>query len=74
MLHNCAMANVKVYKVRVYDISTDQQCVSRRMATPEGAAIMRGAIIEGTEAEIDESDLERGEKWTPIGFQPQESS
>jgi hypothetical protein len=64
------MAKVKVSKVTVYDVTTDQQRVSRRMATPEGAAIMHGTVVENTEVEIDESQLERGEKWTPIDFKP----
>jgi hypothetical protein len=70
MFHNSGMAKVRVFKVTVYDITTDEQRVSRRMATAEGVAIMRGTIIENTGVEMDESQLERGEKWTPIDFKP----
>lgn len=64
------MANVKVYNVSLYDITTDQIRLSGRMATRQGIAIMGGAILEDTETEIDEDELERGQQWTPIGFQP----
>jgi hypothetical protein len=40
------------------------------MATREGVAIMKGKIIEETEIEIDGSQLEDGEKWTPRNFTP----
>jgi len=40
------MAKVTVYNVKVYDISTDEQKISRRMATLEGAAKMQGTVIE----------------------------
>jgi hypothetical protein len=56
--------------VQVYDISTDKQVVSRRMATREGAARMKGELLEKTEVEIDESRLEPGEQWTPRDFTP----
>jgi hypothetical protein len=62
------MAKVKVYKVKVYDVTTDQQIISRRMATSDGTAIMRGIVVDGTETEIDESQLEPGEQWTPRDF------
>jgi hypothetical protein len=57
---------VKVYKVKVYVIGTDQSPLSRRMATREGAVLMGGEAIEDTEIEIDDSQLEPGEQWTPI--------
>ena len=63
------MAKVTVYKVRFYDIQSDGFSFSRRMATEKGAAIMRGEILENT-AEIDASQLEQGEEWTPRGFNP----
>jgi hypothetical protein len=40
------------------------------MATREGVAIMNGKIIEGTEVEIDDSQLEDSEQWTPRNFVP----
>ncbi len=64
------MAKVTVYKVQVYNITTDQFVLSRRMATREGAKIMRGEVIENTAVEIDETQLEPGEKWTPRDFKP----
>jgi hypothetical protein len=64
------MPRVRVYRVTVYDPETDKKFLSRRMATRDGAAIMHGTIIEDTEIEIDESQLERGEQWTPMDFKP----
>ena len=64
------MPTVRVYKVKVYDVTTDESRVSRRMATEEGAAIMRGAIIPETGIEIDADRLEPGEKWTARDFVP----
>ncbi len=64
------MAKVTVYKVGLYNVVTDHTMISRRMATPEGAAKMGGWIIEGTATEIDASELENGEPWTARGFQP----
>jgi hypothetical protein len=64
------MAKVKVYRVRVYDAISDQWSISPRMATREGVAIMHGKIIEETETQIDDSQLEDGEKWTPRDFTP----
>jgi hypothetical protein len=64
------MAKVTVYKVQVYDIMTDGSVISRRMATREGAAMMKGNVIENTAVEIDENQLESGEKWTARDFKP----
>ncbi len=64
------MVKVTVYKVQVYNIMTDQCVLSRRMATREGAEIMKGKVIENTAVEIDETRLEPGEKWTPRDFRP----
>jgi hypothetical protein len=61
---------VAVYKVKVYDIYKDELIVSRRMATREGAAIMKGDVVENTAVEIDASQLEPGEDWTPKDFIP----
>ena len=59
-----------VYRVKLYDAGTDEVRISARMATPEGAAIMRGEIIEGSGVPIPLSQLEPGEQWTPRGFDP----
>ena len=64
------MANVKVYRVWLYNVMTDQKIISRRMATRTGAARMGGEVIENTECEIDASQLELGEDWTPLDFRP----
>jgi hypothetical protein len=64
------MAKVKVYRVRVHDAVSGQWKVSPRMATREGVAIMNGKIIEGTEIEIDDLQLEDSEQWTPRNFTP----
>jgi hypothetical protein len=64
------MARVKVYKAKTHNILTDQLVISRRMAIQDGAKTMRGEILQDTEVEIDESQLENGEQWTPIDFTP----
>jgi hypothetical protein len=65
------MAKVKVFKFEVLDPYTAEPTVSRRMATREGAAKIPGSrVIEGTEIEIDESQLEKGYPWTPMDFTP----
>jgi hypothetical protein len=64
------MAKVKVYRVKVYDAHSDQWVISPRMATREGVAIMHGKIVEDTGIEIDDSELEYGEKWTAKNFKP----
>jgi hypothetical protein len=40
------------------------------MATREGAARMKGVLLENTDVDIDESQLEEGEQWTPKTFKP----
>jgi hypothetical protein len=40
------------------------------VATREGAARMKGEILQDTEIEIDESQLEPGEEWTRTDFKP----
>jgi hypothetical protein len=64
------VARLKVYKVKLYNVITDQFVISRRMATREGAATMRGVVLEDTGVEIDASQLEPGEHWTPVDFIP----
>ena len=65
------MAKVMVYPVDVFDVMAGETLRSRRMATRAGAIIMRGTIIEDGAVEIDESQLEKGEQWTPIDFKPE---
>jgi hypothetical protein len=62
------MAKVTVYKVKKYDIESDEFRTSRRMATREGAQLMGAMIIEHTAREIDECELEHGEQWTRRDF------
>jgi hypothetical protein len=62
---------VTVYPVDIFDFMTGKILRSPRMATRVGAIIMRGTIIEDGAAEIDESQLEKGEHWTPIDFKPE---
>lgn len=66
------MANVTVYKVRLYDAINDVSLISKRMATQKGAARMGGAIVVGTDVQIDSSQLEQGEEWTARNFNPRE--
>ena len=62
--------SVTVYKIRAYDITKDEFVTSRRMATIPSARIMGGDIVDGTEVEIDESQLEPGMQWTVRDFNP----
>ena len=64
------VAKVTVYNVKIHALATDKFVISRRMATPEGAKIMHGEIIEESATEIDDADLENGEPWTPRDFHP----
>ncbi|SDR63338.1 hypothetical protein SAMN05519103_08507 [Rhizobiales bacterium GAS113] len=64
------MAKVTVYKVQLYDVMNDAPVISRRLATRKGAARMGGEIVDGSAIEIDASQLEPGEEWTPRGFDP----
>ena len=65
---------VKVYKVRIYDIESDDFRISRRMATDVGAARMGGEIIPETGALISSDELDRGEQWTARDFVPSSST
>jgi hypothetical protein len=62
------MPKVRVYKVKVYDVTTDESRVSRRWATEKGAAKMHGEIIGESIIEIDADCLEPGEEWTARDF------
>ena len=62
------MAIVKIYKWKTYNICTNENVESRRMATR--AAIKKfvnSAPIEATEIEISEAELDGNEIWTPPG-------
>ena len=59
---------VTVYPIDIFDVMAGKILRSRRMATRAGAIIMRGTIVENGAVEIDESELEKGEQWTPIDF------
>jgi hypothetical protein len=65
-----SMSKTRVYKVKLYDVTTDKSVVSRRMATPEGASNMGGAIVAGTGYVVDVSELEAGEQWASVDFDP----
>jgi hypothetical protein len=62
------MSKIKVYQVKIYDVTSDEWRVSRRWATKKGAAIMRGEIVPQTGLEIEASCLQPGEEWTPRDF------
>lgn len=61
---------VRVYKVKLYNVITNESRVTRRMATEKGAAKMHGDIIPETGIDIDADRLEPGEEWTPRDFVP----
>ena len=61
---------VTVYKVRLYDAVDEAPLISTRMATPKGAHMMGGEIVEGSGVDIDASLLESGAQWTPPDFVP----
>jgi hypothetical protein len=63
------MAEIEVFRVKIYDGMTDDYIVSRRMATRRGASIMGGEIF-GKSVSIDELELEEGHQWTPLDFKP----
>jgi hypothetical protein len=64
------MQKVTVHKVQCFDVIAGEMRIQLRMATREGARRMQGEIIEGTAVEVDVSQLEPGEQWTPRGFVP----
>jgi hypothetical protein len=66
------MPKVTVYKVRHFDINTNEARIIPRLVTREGAKTMGDGfeIIEGMGVEIDTSQLEHGEEYTPRGFTP----
>jgi hypothetical protein len=64
------MSKTRVYKVKMYNPTTDGEMLSRRMATREGASIMGGWIVEGSGFVIDLTELESEIGWTPLDFYP----
>ena len=66
-----AMAKVKVYQAKGYSIVTDQEVTSRRWFTRKGVQAANLTILEHTEVEIEESQLERRRQWTRVDFKPE---
>ncbi|AHG50169.1 hypothetical protein RLEG12_00780 (plasmid) [Rhizobium leguminosarum bv. trifolii CB782] len=48
------MAKITVYRVRRYDIASDDYAESRRLMTEKGARMIYGELIRSTALEIDE--------------------
>jgi hypothetical protein len=61
------MSKVKVYKYQVYIPKEGTRVVARRMGTAAYIASIGGTIVEGTELEVDGSDVDAIGK-TEIGF------
>lgn len=53
------MAKATVYRFTVYDITTDESRVSRRMGTRAAVERAKGWVIEDTAREVEEADLGR---------------
>jgi hypothetical protein len=53
------MATVTVFRFTVYDVTTDENRLSRRMATCEAVNLARGHAIEDTAREVDASAVGR---------------
>jgi hypothetical protein len=64
------VGKVTVYEIQLYDVANDAPKISRRWATREGAQIMGGMVLEHTAVQIDETELENGNQWTALGFEP----
>jgi hypothetical protein len=64
------MGTVTVYRVELYDAANDAPKISRRWATRQGAETMCGMLLENTAAQIDETELESGNQWTALDFEP----
>ena len=60
------MTAVIVYRFKAWDQSAGEYKLSRRMATREGIEMCKGEALEDSAIEIDSSQLERGEEWTPV--------
>jgi hypothetical protein len=53
------MTKVTVYRFTVYDITTDESRLSRRMGMREAIAWAKGSVVEEASREVDEADLGR---------------
>lgn len=51
------MNRTRVYRFRLYDISSDEVRISRRWATREAIAGIGGEVIESATAEIEISEI-----------------
>jgi hypothetical protein len=60
---------IEVFRVKIYDVQSDQHLVSKRLATKKGIETMRG-VAHGPPIAIPESDLQAGEQWTHIDYEP----
>jgi hypothetical protein len=60
------MTTLIVYSFQAWDQSTGEYKLSRRMAPRKGIEMCKVTALEDTAIEIDSSQLERGEEWTPI--------
>jgi hypothetical protein len=62
------MSTVKIYRYRrPYDIIKDDSSVSQRMGTREFIERVQGTVIEGTELDVDSSNIDSEGK-TEIDF------
>lgn len=65
------MTKVIVYKCKYWDATNDNWNQSRRWFTRDGAECARCIIIEDSEIEINEEDLDRyNTGMTPIDYMP----
>lgn len=64
------LPKVIAYRVRKYDITSDELQESRRWMTAKGAKVAGAEIIEGTGIEIDDCHLLPGLLWTERDFNP----
>jgi hypothetical protein len=64
------MAKVKVFRANLYDPRSDNWLRSRRLFTRKGAEKVGADLVEDTEVEINESDLEEPGLWTARDYQP----
>ena len=60
------MTAVIVYRFQAWDQSAGEYKLSRRMATREGIEMCKRGGTRRFRFEIDSSQLERGEEWTPV--------
>lgn len=63
------MAKITVYRVRRYDIESDNLTDAPRWWRKEGAPTAL-EFIEESATEIDDTDLVPGQPYTPMGYNP----